>query len=404
MNYEFVRKAAPDIALPPRGQWVTPEPQGGITPPENLYGADGVTPLNYIQDQGGPRQFYTPEGTTPTVAPGMESVGARASAAPMPLRGASNPIEGIRGMQEPQPSRFSISAPPTPAPVGVEEPQNLMRRPPGPQPVPQQNYNGRAPANPAPSGTRPGSTTVPLTQSTTRGERQGTMRRVEPQGTSFPGILEEMGLNLPGSLGSAPAPRESNNIAIRNASRSQGSGAVTLEDVLRSLNFDFSGLPGPRRRFGSSNERPNSGQRVDIRIPDDQQVSIGEPRSDFGATGRVLQTSQRFRDGFVRPANAGQWEGRAPEIEDWARAGGIRLTRGAGYRTNNARQHGHPEGNSLDVPPDQLEAFIRRLNAHPEFRNIPRQQVYVPAGTDFGNGVRASGTHYHFDFGPVAER
>jgi hypothetical protein len=56
------------------------------------------------------------------------------------------------------------------------------------------------------------------------------------------------------------------------------------------------------------------------------------------------------------------------------------------------------------VPPDQLEAFVRRLNANPEFRNIPRQQLFVAKGTDFGNGVVASADHYHFDFGSAAER
>ena len=343
---EFVTQHAPDIALPPRGQWTTPEPQAGITPPENLYGPDGRTPLNYIQDQGGPRQFYTPEGTTPTVAPGMAPVAARTSAAP-------TPIQGIRGMQEPQTSRFSISA--APAQAGVTEPQNLMRRPPGPQPVQQQNYNGQAPANPAPSGTRPGSTTVPLAQATTRGERQGTMRREEPQGTSFPGILEEMGLNLPGSLGSTPAPRESNNEAIRNYSRSQGSGAVTLEDVLRSLNFDFSGLPGPRRRFDSPNQTPtNRGPSASVRIPDDVYLPTADPRADFGATGRVSRTSNNRMYDFSTPEGLAEFNRRTgfnltPQLRTRAEQDAL-IRRGA----TRARNSAHLTGQGVDITPRQI--------------------------------------------------
>ncbi len=358
---EFVTQHAPDIALPPRGQWVTPEPQGGITPPENLYGTDG-TPLNYIQDQGGPRQFFAPNATTPTVAPGAAPVAARTSATP-------TPIQGIRGMQEPQTSRFSISAAPTP--TGVVEPQNLLRR---------------VPTRTQPPAGSPRASAVE--------GRQGTMRREEPQGTSFPGILEEMGLNLPGSLGSTPAPRESNNEAIRNYSRSQGSGAVTLEDVLRSLNFDFSGLPGPRRRFDSPNQTPtNRGPSASVRIPDDVYLPTADPRADFGATGQVTRTSSRG------PA---QWDGRAEEIATALRNGvnGRRVRVTSVTRTGNARARGHPAGNSIDIDPADLETAREIISR--QYPGMPVEYIPIRRGQDLGNGVRATGDHIHIDIGSVA--
>lgn len=151
MNYyEVLAAAAPEIAPSPRGQWITPEQQGGITPPGNLYGSDGM-PLPYIQDQGGPRQFYSPDSQAYS-APNTPTMQAGVSTAPMPLRGAGLPNQPQN--DRPISRRNIVNIPPvphlqpgvTPMPLRgaglpnqpqndipiINPPQNLMREPPAP--------------------------------------------------------------------------------------------------------------------------------------------------------------------------------------------------------------------------------------------------------------------------------
>lgn len=97
MSQDLIQQHAPDLILPPQGQWVTPETQAGVTAPENLYDAQG-NPLNYIQDAGGPRQFFVPGNTTPGLMPPeqptatpVSGLRGRTSAAPLPIRGRTDP-------------------------------------------------------------------------------------------------------------------------------------------------------------------------------------------------------------------------------------------------------------------------------------------------------------------------
>lgn len=119
MNYEFMQQVAPMLAIPPdegdsQGSWITPE-QGNDQP---LYGANGM-PLNYIRDQGGPTQYYSPSGTAGLTA---DSGQMRATA-----RTAPTPIQGLRGLTPDAPLNpaFNIRGRQAAAPQ-VAPPSNLL--------------------------------------------------------------------------------------------------------------------------------------------------------------------------------------------------------------------------------------------------------------------------------------
>lgn len=119
MNYEFMQQVAPMLAIPPdegdsQDSWITPE-QGNDQP---LYGADGM-PLNYIRDQGGPTQYYSPNGTSNITA---DSGQIRATA-----RSAPTPIQGLRGLTPDAPLNpaFNIRGRQSAAPQ-VAPPSNLL--------------------------------------------------------------------------------------------------------------------------------------------------------------------------------------------------------------------------------------------------------------------------------------
>lgn len=119
MNYEFMQQVAPMLAIPPdegdsQGSWITPE-QGNDQP---LYGANDM-PLNYIRDQGGPTQYYSPSGTAGLTA---DSGQMRATA-----RTAPTPIQGLRGFTPDAPLNpaFNIRGRQAAAPQ-VAPPSNLL--------------------------------------------------------------------------------------------------------------------------------------------------------------------------------------------------------------------------------------------------------------------------------------
>lgn len=123
MNYQFMQQVAPQIALPPRGQWVTPEQD---TP---IYGGTDSNgeriPLNYIRDQGGPTQYYAP-GNAGGLSVEGDPMRATTRSAPMP-------IQGLRGLSPPEGSPNDTLIPSMGQSISrsipsMAAPQNLMER------------------------------------------------------------------------------------------------------------------------------------------------------------------------------------------------------------------------------------------------------------------------------------
>lgn len=385
-------EVAPQFALPPRGEWVTAQQQAGVTTPENLYGSDDM-PLPYIQDQGGERQFFSPGGASAAHTGTQQGAQGMAGLAPMPIQGAGGerrnvsiapmPLRGV-GMPNigPQNDRVVNGGNLVPMPMG-EQPNDLLLG------APVEDYidgNGQPASQRRPMPNLPGIVRhgPPMNDRQLEDQRQNRIRNSDPRYSNT--------ANISNSPIRQPAPNQ--NLEYSRQMMDVG-GQNTLFDMLEQGQFPIPEflrtLAGPRQAA--------PGSTVGTSVGAQRPVSDARPQST-----NVQRTNQQAPGGFQRPANAGQWEGRAPEIESWIRAGNIRLTDHAGYRRGNARPGGHPAGNSIDVPPDQLDAFWARMRQHPEFRNIPRQQRFVAAGTDFGNGVVATGDHYHIDFGPAAQR
>lgn len=416
MNFEFMQQVAPQIALPPRGQWITPDQQTGMQEPSAIYGADGM-PLPYIQEQGN-RQYYSPTGTE----------GIRTEGAPMQARARATPtpIQGLRGLTPDAPLNpsFQIGGP------RVQPPTNLMSS------RPQRGAMGRRAVVPIPQET-PGANGIAgiTAMPNFAAQRQAQIRRSLPEavrnptmGMHGPAMTDEqldrqrmdhirnsdsryMGtsevLDIPNTRGSRmqPAPEynphyqapPNQNLGLYD-DMVQQSGGNTLLDMFEQAQFpvpDFLRNLAGRRGPAPVAEGTAVGEMVGT-------MNRGPIQDIRGRTTNVQRTSQR--GAFVRPPNAGQWGGRAPEIEAWLRSGNIRLTEGAGYRTGNALGGGHPAGNSIDVPPNELEAVVARIRANPEFANIPMQPTFIRRGQRFGNGVVATADHYHIDFGPAAQR
>lgn len=214
---DFLQRHAPLLLLPPKpgGEkgWVTPEQQAGMAPPENMYSEQTGEVLPYMQEQGGARQFYVPEGQTATPLVPLQ--------APIALRGfqdptfpqpqaptAPQPNAPLRGMQNPS---FPQAQPP------VGQPNNLLTRPTRPA-IDTPNANTGRPAHvriPPPPGGGQGVTyenqraNVSLAQGNVAGDMVGNMLR--PAGTGF---IPPMNTGLP------PGP-----------------GGQTLGDLLRSFNY-----------------------------------------------------------------------------------------------------------------------------------------------------------------------
>lgn len=376
MNAEFVRQHAPDIDLPYNGSWITPEPEAGLQAPENLYGSDGM-PLNYIQDAGGPRQFYAPSGTTPTAEGPVQGLRGRASPtpAPMPLRGLSNPNATTNDIP--------IMPRPTPTPV-----QGLRGRTSPDAGLAADNLMQRTPSRSTSPRPRPGSTVVPQEQWTTRGERQGTMTRVGPQGTSPSGMMEELGISRRQSTSTASTAQPEDNHPLRGiGGQLTENPNGTLADMLQSLGINIQ-LP-QRRPSGTQETTGLSPESLGLPTIDVQADLVSNPSRG----GRVTRTSAGA------PGNNGNWAGRATDIaRTLSDSGRVRVT--SAFRTNNAVAGGHGSGNSIDISPDSIDA-AREIIAR-QYPGMPVEYIYVRRGQQFGNGVVATGDHYHIDIGPAA--
>ena len=131
-SLRFLQETAPEL-----GTWITPEPEAGITPPENLFDPNTGMPLPYYQEAGGPRQFrapagqatYAPQGNAPAPSvpavssPTLQGRGNRVQI-PMQLRGLTGEVPQGPGL-----SRPGLDLPQSAYPDTGPQPQNLL--PPG---------------------------------------------------------------------------------------------------------------------------------------------------------------------------------------------------------------------------------------------------------------------------------
>lgn len=257
MNFEFMQQVAPQIALPPRGQWITPE-QGNDQP---LYGGTDSNgermPLPYFQ-QGGERSYYSPTGAT-----GLSTEGAPVRAT---ARASLGPIEGIRGRQDPM---FDI-----PGLRGRENDTPIN----SPTIAPITNAGPRVP--PSTDLMRNGLAGITEMPNYSRSPLSGLPRLPEPSrlpGTpgAAPSRSREY-TQIDGSLGNinGPPPAPNQNVEYSRQLMETGSGG-TLFDMFEQAQFP---IPEWLRRIaGRTSTAPTNEQPVqDLR----------------GRTGQTQRTSQ----------------------------------------------------------------------------------------------------------------
>lgn len=407
MNYEFMKRVAPLIAIPPdegggsgsQGSWITPE-QGNNQP---LYGGTDSNgermPLPYIRDQGGPTQYYSPSGTA-----GLSTVGPPV---PAVARSAPTPIQGIRGRTPDAPigPAFNISAP------QVTPPENLMATPASP--------DGRARfgdhdvlgmPNDAPPNGLAGITAMPNYGRL----RQEQIQRSLPEAVRNPIMGVHGQLRSPaemdewdryrahqrdplyqGAQGRLSIPPEGRSQAApqynphdqTDRQRAQPNGANTLFDM-----FDQAGFRPPQFLLDLTGRGRTMGEEVGR--------AGAQPVQDLrGRQPTVQRTSSNTRwSGGITEVGPNQQAGRAEEVAAMLRANGIRVT--SVTRQGNARSQGHPAGNSIDIDPNDQRAALDLI--HTYYPGLAVENLDISAGQDFGNGVRSTGHHGHIDLGPVA--
>lgn len=383
MDYNFVRQYAPELAVPPPSGWVTPEPQAGLQSPENLYGADGM-PLNYIQDAGGPRQFYAPQGAfaAPT-GPAPGPVRARASAAPAPLA-------GLRGRTDPNAPTFDIPI------LGQSAPQNILT-----PPIPEQRYNGpRA--------------VVRIPPDTTAGLRGRTEEPTAPTQPTYNGprataaIPENtrVGQTISNNLGTEQMARDVARLSMddRAMERAANPEGTTLLDMLESAQFR---VPDFLRNLGGQRREPDDGLRGrgqrGNRVRIDNISPIIDIEADFRGQPRVSRTSNRIIRGmmpnFSTPEGLAEFNSRTgfnlgTQLRTRAEQDAL-IRRGV----TNARNSLHLTGGAFDVTPrdvggltgeNGLQAIKVRLRSG---GYDPEQFTYLwETGDGPGQGT---GRHWH---------
>lgn len=372
------------------GRWITPDQQAGITPPENLYDANGM-PLPYIQDQGGPRTFRSTDGqvyaptapiqgtSSPTPAPltptGQGPTIARPAnrvQIPMMLRGEPG---------GPSPATAGLDMPASAYPDESQGPQNLLP-PPGRSmgtravlPIPSAPTNRVAVPSEAQERTTLQSNSQRTIEDTVARQAisdRALERARNPRGNSTTPTPQTQG----------PAPSRNNNshpmdTTFQQVIRRPG---ATVRDMLEAGGFNFDW-------FGNRTQTPQ------------QETPVTDLRGRQPTTQRTSTNTRVPQwNGQIVEVGADQQDGRAEEVAAMLRARGIRVT--SVTRQGNARPHGHPAGNSIDVDPNDQRAAQELI--HTYFPGLAVELIPVDAGQDFGNGVRSTGEHGHFDLGSAA--
>lgn len=376
MYTNFAAQFAPEVALPPYGELDTPEPEAGLAPPEHLYDSRG-NPLNYIQSQGGPREFLVPRGQAAFAAP----------------PGPNNPQEPVRLRGRPQQTPDYPLGPNT-----DPQPQDLMRnRLPPSGLVPDQPYQGpRARVAIPPEPVHGERVTIPIPPSPSQIAASGSIqqRQTEDQviGAAFDqramrnardpvgGIQNEFNAGTAGGLGT-----------LQRLIQESGFGDQLSNFISRFRGHAPDG-PGRRSAPGAEMESELRGMQNPH-----SNLSLIDSQPD-GAVPTVTPTSSVRWNGAVTQVGPDQQAGRAEEVAEMLRAHNIRVT--SVTRTNNASTGGHDQGNSIDVDPrDRIRAMNLIARWYP---GLASESFDIGAGERFGRNVRSTGHHGHVDLGPVA--
>lgn len=382
MNTSFAAQYAPEVALPSYGEWATPEqPEAGLAAPENLYDSQG-NPLNYIQDQGGPRQFLVPRGQSALApVPGNPSLQEE-----IPLRGrTAMPTPMLRGTT-PQARDYPLG------PNTDPQPQDLMRN--GEQPTaglteqPGVRFGQRGVLPIPPASVRNGPRAViPIPPSQSQIVARGSIQQRQTEDQVIGAAMDQR--------------------AMRNARNPAGSiqdefnagtagGLGTLQRLIEDQGYGEAFSNFLNRLRGHSSDGPGRRSAPGAEMESELRL-MSNPHSNLSMVdtppGEVVPTSSRVGRGQ-------DYNGRAQEVYDLLVSRGIRLRPGAGVRHNNALAGGHPEGNSIDIPPGQYERAIEIIRE--QYPNMPLQPIFIRRGQRFRNGVVATGDHYHVDMGDAA--
>lgn len=346
MYTNFAAQFAPEVALPPYGEFDTPEPEAGLAPPEHLYDSRG-NPLNYIQTEGGPREFLVPRGQAVFAAPPT----ADNPQAPVRLRG--------RAQQTPD---YPLGANTDP------QPQDLMR--------PQQ------------PGTRFGQrATLPIPPSPSQIVASGAIqqRQTEDQviGAAFDQRAMRNARNPVGSIQDEFNAGTAGGLGTLQRLIQESGFGEQLSNFISQLQGRAPDGPGRRRAPGAEMESELRG----MSNPHNELSMVDTP------PGNVVPVSAEY-------GRAQNYNGRAQEVYDLLVSRGIRLGPNAGVRHSNALTGGHPAGNSIDVPPGQYEEAIAIIRER--YPNMPLQPIFIRRGQRFRGGVVSTGDHYHIDMGDAA--
>jgi hypothetical protein len=394
MYPNFAKQYAPDVALPSYGEWDSPEPEPGLAPPEHLYDSRG-TPLNYIQQEGGAREFLVPRGQAAFAAP----PGPTTPQAPVRLRGRNQQAQDY--------------------PLGPNtdpQPQNILNPPPELVPeqrrhIPEVNTN-----------IQPGV----ITERPTHGERVIIpVPSLGPSATSRPRTTEQP-TAAPSSPMQAPGTRRNtqNNATIRDPQSPGGAvnsteriqsevnagtagGTNTLQRLLEEQGFNLSNFlarfrgrapdaPGRRSASSAATEdatRPIANPHADLSMIDSptNATPVSANRRANGWNGHIW-------NGQVSYVGPNEQVGRAEEVAAMLVANNIRVN--SVYRENNAVPGGHDARNSIDVDPRDRDRAIALIGQY--YPGLASESFDIEAGRRFGRDVRSTGHHGHIDLGPVA--
>lgn len=370
MRNRLLKQFAPELELPPRGQWTTAE-QVGLAGESNLYDTRG-TPLNYIQQEGGQREFLLPHGAQ--------------------LRGT------LPFHDERRPN--------------IEAPRDLIRQPDAP-PVSQLepglfgSINPPRAVVPVPQQGRPNERDYPLggLDPSLYGsvERQSAGAGIQPPESPSPTSRSANASNprarpARGGTGNSGPPLLSNRATIAQEQRDQNG---SLGDMLRSFNFQ---LPILNRRQDDG-LRDRSG--MDLFDMMNSQVPTSAPLEN--RNGEVVPVSSR-QSGIT--LNLATSAGRA----DFQRRMGLTLSEGQMYRDsatqaeldgisgrNSSTRSYHEVGRAFDASPRQLGGLTEQSAVAEVTRRMQRvynetgAEGYNPANYSIRWHTRGTAPHVHVE-------
>lgn len=396
MYTNFAAQFAPEVALPPYGEWATPEePEAGLSAPENLYDSQG-TPLNYIQNQGGPRTFLVPRGQ-PAMAPvpGNPALQEQVPLRYLGLRMSTDPNTGVSANPQPQdlmrnqPSAAGLT-PDTVVPnwgrevvVPLPQQEQPTQLPP---PTQRQNHPGprqlvRLPGqgDPYNSGVRP-TDVMEGAQNRRMYETMDGVQQERVRRNGVDAIQGEFNAGTVGGLGT-----------LQRLIEESGFGDQLSNFISR---FQGRAPEGPGRRSAPGAEMES--ELRGMSNPHSELSMVDQPPEN--AVPTVTPTSSVRWNGAVTHVGPDQQASRAEEVAAMLRANGIRVT--SVTRNNNASPGGHDQGNSIDVDPsDRIRARNLIIQYFP---GLYQESFHFDGGTQHGGGVVSTGTHGHFDLGPAA--